>query len=494
MAKLCGLTFIFLMVFHANAVVFAQSPLNQIQKDVQKAASKAEKSIACILVSRSSRYKEMGAVPPVDIPGRLGGFQPIQPQVRRFRNVPDRSQAGLDLADPDTVPDSFGSGVLIDKNLVLTTAHVVRGAVKIYVRFPGNKGSYADIHALDGRSDLAMLRLIDFVDDLNPLPFSEEGISRGQFVIHLSNGYGSGFKDGSPAIGWGMVSNLRRKWTSRDVDAERNQIPLYQYGTLIQLDSPVRAGASGGVVLNMDGAWLGMLTTSAGWPGLDFAGGFAIPMDPNYRRLVEVLKKGQEIDYGFLGVQIDPVGTGGNGVLIQNVTGNTPAAMAGMNRGERIISIQGQRLETQEDLFFYTGTSLAGSEVTLEIAGVAGAPNRFIKARLAKYLSTSDIIASTQPEAPFGIRVDYTSLLAQRPFGLNPWNRGIPLGVLIKEIVPGSSAEVAKLQPGKVISRIGNKSLVTPEDFYNAMKVAGNKVGITVTQTDGSEEQIELAR
>lgn len=52
-------------------------------------------------------------------------------------------------------------------------AHVVKDAVKIYVRFPGGKGSYADIHALDGRSDLAVLRLIEKVPDLKPLKIGD---------------------------------------------------------------------------------------------------------------------------------------------------------------------------------------------------------------------------------------------------------------------------------------------------------------------------------
>ena len=55
-----------------------------------------------------------------------------------------------DLSDPETVPESYGSGVVLSASgLVLTNAHVVRNATKVFVRLPGNKGSYADIHASD---------------------------------------------------------------------------------------------------------------------------------------------------------------------------------------------------------------------------------------------------------------------------------------------------------------------------------------------------------
>ena len=69
----------------------------------------------------------------------------------------------LDLSSPDVVPESYGSGVVVDADagLVLTMAHVVHNATKVYVRLPGGRGSWADIHAADPRSDLAVLKLID---------------------------------------------------------------------------------------------------------------------------------------------------------------------------------------------------------------------------------------------------------------------------------------------------------------------------------------------
>src|SRR6516165_3739421 len=99
-----------------------------LEKSVQEAIRKTEPSIACILVSRGK--EERGGEP---------------------------AERKLDMSHPDYVPESYGSGVVIDrKGLILTNAHVVRGAARIFVRLPGGIEGYAEIHALDARSDLAV--------------------------------------------------------------------------------------------------------------------------------------------------------------------------------------------------------------------------------------------------------------------------------------------------------------------------------------------------
>src|SRR5205085_7227734 len=122
-----------------------------------------------------------------DTPGKLGKFD--AESARRLVPPRDLEQLqailALDLANPDHVPESFGSGMVLDASgLILTNAHVVRNATKVYVRLPGNKGSYADIHASDPRSDLAVLKLLEPLEGLAPLKFGDGGKARkGQFVV-----------------------------------------------------------------------------------------------------------------------------------------------------------------------------------------------------------------------------------------------------------------------------------------------------------------------
>src|SRR5262249_56152106 len=107
-----------------------------------------------------------------------------------------------DLSDARTVPEAFGSGVVIDgqEPLILTNYHVVRDATKIYVRLPGGKGSYADIHAADPRSDLAVLQLLnEGLLPLKTIPFGEgDRVKKMDFVVSLANPFALRFPDGSP--------------------------------------------------------------------------------------------------------------------------------------------------------------------------------------------------------------------------------------------------------------------------------------------------------
>src|SRR5262245_47811371 len=130
----------------------------ELEQAVQETIKKAEASIGCILVSRSDQYRQFDrGRSDSDQPGRLGDFPHIRPRDEREGEDPRQK---LDMSSPDYVPESYGSGVVIDRSgLILTNAHVVRGAVKVFVRLPGGVESYADIHALDARSDLAVLRL-----------------------------------------------------------------------------------------------------------------------------------------------------------------------------------------------------------------------------------------------------------------------------------------------------------------------------------------------
>ena len=83
----------------------------------------------------------------------------------------------------------------------------------------------------------------------------------------------------------------------------------YKCGTLLEHDVKVNAGVTGGVLVNLDGEMIGMTTSAAVVYNRDIGPGYAIPADENFRRLVDVLKRGEEIEYGFLGVSILPMRT-----------------------------------------------------------------------------------------------------------------------------------------------------------------------------------------
>ena len=162
----------------------------------------------------------------------------------------------LDLADPDTVPDAYGSGVVIDdRGLVLTNYHVIgdfeRDAARVRhegLRPPARagRGSYADILAADPRADLAVLQMIHPPADLKAIPIGDGGkVRQGDWVMSLANPFAAGFQDGSPSTSWGMIENVRRRAPGPPSEVERVK-PLAQYSTLLQTNARTNLGCSGG--------------------------------------------------------------------------------------------------------------------------------------------------------------------------------------------------------------------------------------------------------
>jgi S1-C subfamily serine protease len=464
----------------------------EVQRAVEKAIERAEPSIACILVSRSDAYREFGS-PPSGIPGKLGRFNGNAALLSIPAHDPRQQQIrNLDLSSPDTVPEAYGSGVVLDDSgLILTQAHVVRRATKIYVRLPGRRGSWADIHASDPRSDLAVLRLLERVPDLRPLKIGDGSkLRKGSFVLSLSNPFAAGFRDGSPSASWGIVSNLRRRSSGQTSEMDRNRGTLHQYGTLIQTDTRLNVGCSGGALLNLQGELVGLTTSLAGITGGETPGGFAVPIDAGLQRIIDVLRQGEEVEYGFLGVYLQPDVRNSHGVQLYNVADGSPARRAkpsGLSRGDYILAINGQPVHENDDLFLLVGMQLAGSTVRIEVAQTPDGPRRTCSVKLAKYLVSGPIIASHQPNPRAGLRVDYTSILSQRDRGAIP-----EFGVAIREVIPSTPADQARLRPDTVITRVNNNHVSTPAEFYREMDLARGPVELTYLNPEGQEERVTL--
>jgi serine protease Do len=483
-----------------------------VQDALHQAIQRAEPAIACILVSRSDKYKAF-APGALESPGRLGKFD--VKSVRRNMGLPEtdpeyQALSHLDLSDPDTVPEAFGSGVVIDarEGLILTMAHVVRDATKLFVRLPGGAGSWADIHALDARSDLAVLRLIDRPSNLKELKLGDGGkLRKGDFLLSLSNPFAAGFPDGSPSASRGIVSNLRRRATGLLSDVlpyERNaRLPLYCMGTLIQTDMRLNMGCSGGALLNLQGELVGLTSALAGIAGSETPGGFAFPLDAGFRRIIDVLRRGEEVEYGFLGVYLykpDEIPEA-RSVRIKWLAPGGPAAMGGIHAPffhggfprardtaahDYILSINGIPVHDNDDLFLTVCMQLAGHTVRVEVAGKPPQEaRRFCSVTLAKFPAMAPIIASKRPLARGGLRVDWTSTRS-------PQLNTIAPGVVIREILPNSAAAKARLQPHMFVTKVNQQSVNNPAEFYREMEKAHGPVELTIAAPGEREEQFTL--
>ena len=509
---LLGLTLVPLV---ASLTVAALPPdgVRATQEHLQKVIAAAEPSIVAAVVSHSTRYPPL----PADeqkLPGRLGGYvRRVAPQVGRWRPI-DQTPDPLDLSDPLNARDyQYGSGIVLDADgLVLTNFHLIEGATKVYVRTGTGRGFYADIHAADARSDLAVLKPVDGLGRgaaLTPVKFADvrtggekPTVAKGMFVVALGHPAAAGLADGSASSSWGILSNIGRRTAGPGREDQRSRA-LHHYNMLLQTDARVTLGCSGGALLNMDGELIGLTTPMAAVTGSETAGGFAIPFDRNYRRIVDALKAGREVEYGFLGVQAEPVlpesvdgGHDRGGLRLTAVVPGTPAFTANLMPMDIVIAIDGLPVGEPDDLFLHIGAALAGTKLKLTVR--RGSQTTPVEVTLAKLDHPLPWIASSRPKPVHGLRVDYSSvLLVQKqnaPRGAVAPR--VPPGVVVRELEPGSPAEkkfkAINDAPNQwLITHVNNKPVPTPADFYReaASSPTGSVSVRLVNPDDPSQER-----
>jgi S1-C subfamily serine protease len=488
MAFLSSLAFFAVAVSAARAVDDSEPPgfksALALQQVMQRVIARAEPSIACILVSRSDGYQRLGLGPSADNPGQLGGYDADAVErsaaIRSLTELERKDLARrLDLGDPDHQPEAFGSGVLIGENgLILTNYHVVRDATRVFVRLPGGKSSYADIYAADPRSDLAVLRLVNRNLILKAIRLGDAGtVVRGHFVISIANPFAAGFRDGRPSASWGIISNLRRR-VPGNLQSEGELRTLHQYGTLLQTDARLNLGCSGGALLNLKGELIGLTTALAAIQGGETPGGFAIPIDESMTRIIATLQRGEEVEYGFLGIQ--PKNEPGKGAVLTYVYPGSPAERAGLHAKDIVLAVNNRPVRDADELLLALGVRLAGDRIRLDIKRDPGqGKQEHVDVALAKFYVAGRKIATELGARPFfrGIRVDYTSVLVQQtsPVLL----AGIPSGVLISEVQPNSAAATALLKTGDIVTHVNGRVVNTPAAFYEAVESVTGPVQLT---------------
>jgi serine protease Do len=376
-------------------------------------------------------------------------------------------QFGVDprFARPNRVSFDFGSGVVIGSaGQILTAYHVVKGARQLTVRAADRQEFEAEIIAADPRSDLAVIAPSDSdgggLPRLKPIPLGDAGqLRKGAFLIALGNSFNAA-RDGKPSASWGILSNIARKLDLDldDMNILRKPARLLNYPTLLQLDSKLNLGMSGGAVINLKGELVG-LTTMAGSPqGFDSMAGYAIPMDKLGRRAVLTLKEGKEIEYGLLGIKAD------NGLTnhVGEVQPNSPAALGELQTNDEIIAVNEVRVYDFDTLVLAVNAYSAGDTVRLKIRRGEETIDRSIV--LAKVAVDGEIIATNRPKPWRGLRVDYTSAVNSLTLGPNFLDAALA-GVVVAEVEEGSPAAAAGIKKGQLIRKVGDRSIRSPRDF-----------------------------
>ena len=375
---------------------------------------------------------------------------------------------------PDFIPNEYSTGVVVDgSGLILTAYHTLRDGSEYYVTTADRKFQQARVVAADPRSDLAVLSIrVPNASPLTPIRFGDATkLKKGQIVIALGNPYALA-RDGQVSASWGIVANIARK-DGPVPDAEAptgRKLALHQYGTLIQTDAKLNLGTSGGALVNLKGEMVGLTVSLSAVLGYEQAAGFAIPVDQTFRRALEALKEGREVEYGFLGVALAP-GNNPNepGVRVSEVLPGTPAHRVGLQMGDLLTHVADQEIHDSDDLMLNIGKLPADGRVQLMVYRESDGRHFPLQVDLAKYWVPGKKIVTKLPPAWRGIRVDYVT--ASRDLRLWALQGRVDLegSVLITEVEQDSPAWKEGLRPDMMISHIGNKRVSNPKDFYEAV-------------------------
>ena len=262
------------------------------------------------------------------------------------------------------VESGAGSGVIISSDgYILTCAHVVDGASTITVTI-GDKDYTATLVGEDTTSDIAVIK-ID-ADGLTPATVgNSDSLKVGQSVMAVGNPLG---ELGGTVTG-GMISALNRSVTIQGSSSVNTM-------SLIQMDASVSPGNSGGGLFNMNGELVGIVnakSSSSDAEGL----GFAIPINDAIKVAQELLENGYVTGRPYLGITYlavtdaqtaSQLGVNAYGVYVVEVVKGGPAEKAGLQAGDRIVSVDGTEIASKDDLGTLMQKHAAGDTLSITIA------------------------------------------------------------------------------------------------------------------------------
>jgi len=371
---------------------------------------------------------------------------------------------------------SVGSGVCIRADgSILTSQHTIDRATSIHVVLPDGTRHAARLIAADRRSDMAVLRV-----DGEQLPAcllgNAEDLRRGSFLMMLGNPMGLA-EDGHAVVSRGMVCALRRPLPA-SLGANEDRY----YGEMLLTDLAATAGSSGGPLFNAHGELVGIMTAVFARSGAAPAFSFATPLNARNREIVASLLAGQEVEYGYLGVEVEEISDRLRaalglqrriGIRIASVFSGGPAQLAGVQTGDIVIGVDGHVVASVDQFIRLVGAGAVGQQVKLTLR--RGETSRHVTATLVRRPELSD------PGLPIEeIALRGATLGALSPSVRSAANLPEP-SLLVLRVDAASPAARAGLTPGDVVVRVNGR----PIDATGAEALVGMSGDLMLGMADG---------
>jgi len=366
------------------------------------------------------------------------------PFFRRFFGMPQQSEPQI----------AAGSGVIVDaKNgYVVTNAHVVKDAQEIQITLKDNRRLPAKLVGADPGTDIAVLK-VDPKGLVDARWGDSDALQVGDFVMAIGNPFGLGQTATS-----GIVSALGRSGLSME-----------GYEHFIQTDAPINPGNSGGALINLKGELIGINSAIIGPAGGNVGIGFAVP-SVMARAVMEQLIKFGEVKRGRLGIAMTNA-IGVEGAQIAEVEPNSPAATAGLHKGDVVVALNGHPVRGSAELRARLGVVPAGDTVELKVQ--RGKETELVKARIAEVDRAQAAGGQSLPE------LNGASLAEVERRGLPGKNRA----VLVNSVEAGSPAFQRGLRQGDVIIGVNQRRVTSVPELSKALRASG-RLALNVVRGD----------
>ncbi len=393
--------------------------------------------------------------------GGLPGLDPNDPFYEFFRHFRIPQQRG------ERQVRGQGSGFIVrEDGLVLTNAHVIDGADEVIVKLIDKREFKAKVLGADKATDVAVLRI-----DGKNLPTVKIGSSAnarvGEWVLAIGSPFG--FENSATA---GIIS------------AKSRSLPDDSYVPFIQTDVAVNPGNSGGPLFNMAGEVVGInsqiYSRTGGYQGLSFA----IPIDVAMGVQEQIIKHGK-VQRGRLGITIQEVNQSladsfglskPGGALVSGVENGSPAAKAGVEPGDVILSLNGKEVVSSNELPPLVAAIRPGDTARLQVWR-----NKVIREIEVKVGGQKEEkSASAESKEPssagrLGLTVRSLSAEERRQFDVK--------GGLRVENASGAAAR-SGIRPGDVVLSVNGEAVSTPEQLRAVVGKAGKRVALLIQRDD----------
>jgi serine protease Do len=404
--------------------------------------------------------------------GGNAGQLPIDPSdpfyqfyKRFFGGMPGGPGAGGG-DQPDTPSASLGSGFIVSSDgYILTNAHVVDGANVVTVKLTDKREYKAKVVGADKQSDVAVLKI-----DASNLPTVKIGDPRqskvGQWVVAIGSPYG-----------------FDNTVTSGIISAKSRSLPNENYTPFIQTDVPVNPGNSGGPLFNLQGEVIGInsmiYSQTGGFQGLSFA----IPINEAIKVKDDLVATGH-VSRGRLGVAVQSMNQTladsfgmktPQGALVSSVDASGPAAKAGLQPGDVILSVNGSPVSDSADLPSQVASLKPGTSANVQVWRNKATKDLKVTIGALSDAKVASADAPAQEQGRLGVAV--RPLTPQEKSGTS-----LTHGLLVQQADgPAASAGV---QPGDVILAVNGNPVTSVDQLKQMVAKAGDSIALLIQRDD----------